>query len=133
MKVIISALATITIVLISPILCEISNGEPDELRHIGYNDTADSLPNLLNSVRSFSMDNNYNITNLIRIGDVINVYRIEHIGATWGEYKSRVNQNCSKDLFDYVKGLEDGKQWAVKSELFFIHFFARRFLLKFKL
>lgn len=125
MKVIISALATITIVLISPIVCEISNGESDEfIRRIGHNVTTNSSSNTFDTNKginlkidhSFTTDNNHNVTNLIRIGDVINVFRMEYIGAAWGSFKNRVNQNCSKDLFDYIKGLEGGKTWAVKSE-----------------
>lgn len=120
MKVIISVLATITILLISPITSEISNGESVDLRRMGHNDTA-NLSSNLKIDHSFAMDNNYNITNLVRIGDILNVFRIETIGAAWGSFRNRVNQNCSKDLFDYIKGLEGGKTWAVKSESFF-HF-----------
>lgn len=132
MKVIISVLVTITIVLISPIVSEISNGESIETRRIGHhnNVTANSSSTIFDTSKginlkidhSFSMDNNYNITNLIRIGDILNVFRIENIGASWGSFKHRVNENCSRDLFDYIKGLEGGKQWAVKSEFFFVHF-----------
>lgn len=126
MNVIISVLATITIILISPIISEISNGDSVELRRIGHNVTANSTTNMFDTNNginlkidhSSSMDNNYNITNLIRIGDILNVFRIESIGESWSSFKSRVNQNCSKDLFDYIKGLEGGKSWAVKSEFF---------------
>lgn len=128
MKVIISVLATITIVLISPIISEISNGESVELRRIGHNVTTNSSSNTFDSDKglnlkidhSFTTDNNYNITNLIRIGDILNVFRIESIGASWSSFKHRVNQNCSRDLFEYIKGLESGKVWAVKSECFFL-------------
>lgn len=127
MKVIISVLATISIVLISPIISEISNGESVELRRIGHNVTTNSSSNAFDSNNglnlkidhSFTTDNSYNITNLIRIGDVLNVFRIESIGASWSSFKHRVHQNCSRDLFEYIKGLEGGKAWAVKSECFF--------------
>lgn len=131
MKVIISVLTTITIVLISPIVSEISNGEIVESRRIGPNVTTNSSSNTFDTTKginlkidhSFTMDNNYNITNLIRIGDILNVFRIESIGASWGSFKNRVNKNCSKDLFDYIKGLEGGKSWAVKSECLIFNYF----------
>lgn len=126
MKVIISVLATITIVLISPIFGEISNGDMIESRRIAHNVTTNSSSNTVDMSKginlkldhSSTMDNDYNISNLIRIGDILNVFRIESIGASWGSFRSRVNGNCSKDLFDYIKGLEAGKSWAVKSKLF---------------
>ncbi|KAG4072042.1 hypothetical protein HA402_015541 [Bradysia odoriphaga] len=128
MKVIISALATITIVLISPIICEISNSESVEIRRIGHNSTIVTTNASTNTFdtrkggvnlkidHSFATDNNYNITNLIRIGDILNVFRIENIGAAWSSFRNRVNQNCSNDLFNYIKGLEGGKMWAVKMD-----------------
>lgn len=126
MKVIISVLTTITIVLISPIFSEISNGETTELRRIGPNTTTNSSSHTFDTNKginlkidhSFETDNNYNITNLIRIGDILNVFRIESIGASWSSFKNLVNKNCSKDLFNYIVGLEGGKSWAVKSKWF---------------
>lgn len=130
MKVILSALATVTILLISPIICEISNGESIELRRIGHDATIittanNSSSNAFDTSKSInlridhSFDNhNTNFSNLVRIGDTLNVFRIESIGAAWTSFRSRVNRNCSNDLFAYIKGLEDGKPWAVKSEFF---------------
>lgn len=121
MKVIITALATITILLISPITCEISNGESIEIRRIGYNATTATTNSSSNKGINLAVDSSFttdNITNLTRIGDILNVFQIENIGAAWGLFRNRVNRNCSNDLFDYIKGLQGGKLWAIKSEYF---------------
>ncbi len=133
MKVIISALVTIVVVLISPIICEISNADTEDVRRIHHNVTTNSSSNTFDTSKginlkidhSFATDNNnYNITNLIRIGDILNVFRIENIGASWSSFRKRVNGNCSIDLFEYIRGLEGGKAWAVKSECFLLFFFS---------
>lgn len=56
-----------------------------------------------------------NFTNLIRINELLDVFNIENVGASWASIQGHLNANCSRDMTDYFQGLQDGDVWAIKS------------------
>lgn len=56
-----------------------------------------------------------NYTNLIRIGDVLDVFNVKRIGSMWSLMRHHLNANCSKDLQEYLEALETAEMWALKS------------------
>lgn len=66
-----------------------------------------------------SDSSNLNYTNLIRISDLLNVFNIENVGLMWNNVGYQLNKNCSRNTFEYLKGLESGKHWAIQSKFIF--------------
>lgn len=57
-----------------------------------------------------------NYTDLLRIGDVLDVFNVRHIGAQWSVFEKKLNANCSKDIQEYLQALQTAEMWALKSK-----------------
>lgn len=64
-----------------------------------------------------SLNHRHNFTDFVRARDVLNVFSVDHIASLWPQLESRLNDNCSKDLMEYLQGLEAGAMWAMQSKL----------------
>ena len=70
------------------------------------------------NVKNIKLDENRakNYVNITRLEDILNLFNINKIGASWKELSSRVNHKCSRDMTDYLEGLDKRKIWALKSK-----------------
>jgi hypothetical protein len=57
-----------------------------------------------------------NYANITRLGDILNLFDINKVGASWKEVNLLVNRNCARDMSQYLDGLEEKRIWALKSE-----------------
>lgn len=54
--------------------------------------------------------------NLIVLDEILHVFDIRNVGANWNDISKRLTNNCSQEMEDYMRGLQVGKVWAVKSK-----------------
>lgn len=54
--------------------------------------------------------------NLIILDEILHVFDIRNVGANWSDISKRLTNNCSQEMEDYMRGLQAGKVWAVKSK-----------------
>lgn len=104
-------------ILISPIFCEISNIDPEDVFRL-QNQTITETD--FNDQIEFDSNLNSNFSNLVRISDLLDVFNIENIGSMWSTFGHKLNKNCSADMVKYLKGLQSGQSWAIKSKFFLI-------------
>lgn len=57
-----------------------------------------------------------NYANLTRLEDILNLFNIDKIGSSWKELNAQVGRECSRDMTEYLNGLEEKKIWALKSK-----------------
>lgn len=97
----------------------ILNSEEDDARLITTfgPSTTTQLPRTINEGKNY--------TNLIRINELLDVFNIQNVGASWSIIRGLLGNNCSRDMIDYFQGLQDGDVWAIKSMLgfFFCYLF----------
>lgn len=67
--------------------------------------------------------------NLLLISDMLDLFNLASVGRKWFELSQRVTPRCSKDMTDYLYGLETKKLWAIKSKLLLICLFENLFYL----
>lgn len=60
--------------------------------------------------------------NLIILDDLLDVFDIRSIGLNWNNVYKLLTSNCSRDMKEYLRGLQAGKIWAIKSK-WSVHFF----------
>ena len=123
MKVLITILLTMHIV-VSRSYGEISTGDTDSLRRVQVNASAS---NHTEAIRMLSAPGHhaaglhpfdFNVTNLKRVSEILNVFSVENIGINWNTIESKLNSNCSKDLLEYLDALQKGRIWSLKSEFY---------------
>lgn len=70
------------------------------------------------NVRNLKHDENLvrNYLNITRLEDILNLFNINKIGASWKELNVQLNRECARDMTDYLDGLEERKIWALKSK-----------------
>jgi hypothetical protein len=78
---------------------------------------SENVRNLKHEVRNYA--------NLTRLEDILNLFNIDKIGSSWKELNTHVNRECSRDMTEYLNGLEEKKIWALKSKSFCCVFFRR--------
>lgn len=125
MKVLILMFFTILLITTS-INSEISNGETDVSRRLDHINVSTShsggvytngpTVKSVNLKLPFNQYTNDEFTNLTRISDMLNVFNVQNIGSFWNVLDKHLNRNCSKDMYDYLEGLRNGKIWALKSK-----------------
>lgn len=54
--------------------------------------------------------------NLIILGEILDVFDIRNVGANWSSISKRLTNSCSTEMEYYLRGLQAGKIWAVKSK-----------------
>lgn len=62
---------------------------------------------------------NIDLTNTLRLKDMLNVFDLNLIASQWINIKSDFSANCSQDIYKYLQGLSNGTLWSVKSKFFF--------------
>lgn len=70
------------------------------------------------NVRNFKHDESLvrNYANITRLEDILNLFNLNKIGASWKELSMQVSRECSHDMARYLDGLEERKIWALKSK-----------------
>lgn len=70
------------------------------------------------NVRNFKHDEHVarNYANITRLEDILNLFNINKIGSSWKELSTQVTRECSRDMTEYLDGLEEKKIWALKSK-----------------
>jgi hypothetical protein len=66
--------------------------------------------------KSSVVDVTKNFSNLIRIGDILDLFSISKIGALWSVIEPQLSISCSNNMMVYFRGLENEKMWALKSK-----------------
>ncbi|XP_053691463.1 O-acyltransferase like protein [Sabethes cyaneus] len=54
--------------------------------------------------------------NLIILDDLLDVFDIRSIGLNWNNVYKLLTSNCSRDMKEYLHGLQAGKIWAIKMD-----------------
>lgn len=54
--------------------------------------------------------------NLVILGEILDVFDIRNVGANWSNISKRLTSSCSLEMEYYLRGLQAGKIWAVKSK-----------------
>ena len=57
-----------------------------------------------------------NYINITRLKDTFDIFDIKIVGAKWIDIRKTVGDKCSKNMMNYLNGLEENKIWAIKSE-----------------
>lgn len=57
-----------------------------------------------------------NFSSIVRINEILNIFSIQEIGYQWSKINGKISDACSRDMMEYLKGLENGDVWAMKSK-----------------
>lgn len=87
---------------------QMSGGMPLNLRLHTQNVTMDT--------NSDSSSVNIDLTNSLRLKDMLNVFDVNYLASKWITVRSDYSANCSKDIYKYLQGLQNAHMWAMKSE-----------------
>lgn len=68
-----------------------------------------------NSLTTDERRDQHNFTDFVRVRDIMNVFGVDHIASVWPQLERQLSGGCSKDLMEYMQGLEAGKLWAMQS------------------
>lgn len=72
--------------------------------------------NHLRSTTNSSMAPVKDFDNLLLINELLDLFNLGSVGRQWSELSQRLTPNCSRDMTDYLYGLESRKLWAIKSK-----------------
>lgn len=50
-----------------------------------------------------------------RIGNLLNSFNIEILASQWIIVHKKLGESCGNDMSEYLRGLQDGEIWAMKS------------------
>lgn len=70
---------------------------------------------LINTTKE-EVNNESEFKNLTNLENVFDVFDIRNVGARWNHINKRLSKICSQDTEQYLKGLQTGKNWAIKSK-----------------
>lgn len=58
-----------------------------------------------------------NYENLTSIGDILELFSVDVIGAQWTNIHKKLSTSCAHNMVEYLNGLEKKEIWAMKSKL----------------
>jgi hypothetical protein len=89
-----------------------SANDDDPLASAIESKNVDSYPVLEKSANDVTR----NFSKLVRIGEILDLFSINRIGALWTVIEPQLSAGCSNDMMVYFRGLENEKLWALKSK-----------------
>jgi hypothetical protein len=89
-----------------------SANDDDPLSSSLESKNVDSYPVLEKSANDVTR----NFSKLVRIGEILDLFSINRIGALWTVIEPQLSAGCSNDMMVYFRGLENEKLWALKSK-----------------
>lgn len=57
-----------------------------------------------------------NFTDIVRLEDVLVIFDLKEIATNWSTIRHELRSNCQHDMTEYLRGLQQHKMWAIKSE-----------------
>lgn len=121
-------IAFVSLLFASQLSCEKLN-EPSSLAQVNVTDVhlknghdnlsienkKSSLPRIIEH-HSEIVSSSDNLTNFLRLEDVLRVFDIVELARKWHSIKNEFKPQCRIDMTDYFHGLKQHSIWATKSE-----------------
>lgn len=87
-------------------------------------DGANKLSDTVGLISTYTHDESHsrNFTRLTRISHMLEIFDLNEIGEGWSYFSGELGKGCAKSMGEYLRGLEAGLTWAIKSKKLFLNF-----------